>query len=196
MKTFELTVPKIHCVKKNDWFNKDKVYFVCIIIASNSNANTEPRIAFTGISPVSKKIKKGEMIELDLGKKWDFTIGSDEVYNVSFGLYEYDKGDVYDAYSKEIKEIIKSGKIEWLEIIKKEWDQVKQKFPNISIDDLIMVLPHFGLEIFKELRKDDLLGKRDVSYEYDEDTYRFNPEFDLKEANHHYKIQLNFNLAN
>ena len=49
MKRFE-TVPKIHCAKKNDWLNKDKVYLACIVAAAKSNE--QPRIAFAELSPV------------------------------------------------------------------------------------------------------------------------------------------------
>ena len=59
MKRFE-TVPKIHCAKKNDWLNKDKVYLACIVAAAKSNE--QPRIAFAELSPVSQKLRKDDLL--------------------------------------------------------------------------------------------------------------------------------------
>ena len=193
MKRFELTVPKIHCEKKNDWLNKDKVYLACIVAAAKPNEQL--RVAFAGLSPISQKLKKGDIIALDLKKQWFFEIQPDEVYTVSFGLYEYDNGDVYEAFENEVKEIVESGKIKWNQILMDIWDAIKAKFPNISIDDLVMVLPNVGITIFKELRKDDVLGKRDFTHTYNDDKYKFVPEFDLKDAGHHYKIQIKLDLV-
>ena len=42
--------------------------------------------------------------------------------------------------------------------------------------------------VSQKLRKDDLLGNRAFTHTYNDDKYKFVPEFDLKYSGHHYKI--------
>ncbi len=195
MKTIRMTVPKVHCIKKNDRIlgvslNKDKVYLVAIVTATT--VDETPKIIFSAISGISK-FKKDARKELNLGTEWKFNVEENQVFNVTFGLYDMDKGDVYDVYQQKITEIVDTEGVELNDVIAQLWEAIKDKITNLSISDLVAVLPTIGIKIIEELRKDDLLGKRSISFKANnQKDYELPLEYDLTDNNSHYKVSLQF----
>lgn len=188
MPTITITVPKVRCIKRNDKLNKDKVFLV-VIVTAIKQGDEAPKIIFSGLSNVLK-VKKGAIHSLDLGSKWSFNIEDNEGFNISFGLYEKDKGDVYDAYKEKIEEIITTDGMSFRDVIREVWNAVKEKLTSADLKEILEVLPAVGIKIIKNLRQDDLLGSRTYSYEANNPEIGFVREHDLKEAHSHYELQL------
>lgn len=188
MTKIKISVPKVHCVKKNDFLNKDKVYLV--VIVTTVTADSIPKIVFSGISGVSQKFKKGEIKVLNLGTAWTFDVKDDEVFNLSFGLYEYDNGDVYEKFQDKITEIVTTDGMNYVDVIEEIWKNLKDKVTSLNTANLLTMLPDVGLKILQNLRKDDLLGKRTFGYKGNDPNIEFVPEFDLTDAESFYKIQI------
>jgi len=189
MKTIQITVPKVHCVKKNDLLNKDKVYLVLIVNALKADVNVSPRVAFCGLSPIAE-FKKNDIKILDLGTKWSFNLEEGEAFNITFGLYEKDNGKAYNDYLKKITEIVETNGMTYSDALMKVWDKLKDKLTSLNWISLLTLLPEVGLEILKNFREDDLLGRRTITFKYDDPNMQFVPEFDLTDAESFYKIQL------
>lgn len=189
MKTIQITVPKLHCVKKNDLLNKDKIYLVMIITATKADGSGNPRIVFSGLSGISE-FRKNDIKVFDLGTRWSFNLNDDEVFNISFGVYEQDKGDVYKQYLREITEIIETDGMTYTDMISELWDALKDKVTTLNLVSILLLLPEVGLKILKEFRKDDLIGRRTITFKANDPDMFFTPEFDLKDAESFYKIQI------
>lgn len=188
MKTIRITVPKVHCVKKNDFLNKDRVYLVLLVTAATTKKT--PEIIFSGISGVSGKFKKNSIKALNLGTRWAFEVPDDAVFNITFGLYEYDKGDVYQKYQEKITEIADTKGMNYMEVIQELWKAIKNAVGSLDLKKLILALPEVGLKLLQNLRQDDLLGRRSYSYKANDPNIKYNREFDLTDAGSHYKIQI------
>lgn len=195
MKKIEISVPKVHCIKKNDFLVKDKVYLVCLVTSVEVDSETKPKIIFAGISNITK-FRKNNAKKLPLGSNWNFEVTENEVFNISFGLYEYDKGDTYEQYQNKIDEIISTDGLSLDDVVTFLWDEIKDQIASLNISKLLLALPKVGIKVLQELRKDDLLGKRSISYKYNDSKLDFNPEFNLTDSNSHYNIQLNFKKMN
>ena len=194
MKEIQITIPKVHCQKKNDFLNKDRVYIVVLITTVKVGA--VPKIVFSAISTVSKKLRKKEMTSLNLTKPWTFEVDDDEIFNISFGLYEYDNGDIYDTYQEKIGEINATDGMNYAAILNEIWNGVKDDILNLNLVKLLTILPGIGLNLIKNLRKDDLLGKRSLSFKSNDPNIEFIPEFDLTDSESHYKLQIQMKIIN
>ncbi|WP_185208271.1 hypothetical protein [Chryseobacterium sp. C3] len=192
MKKIQITVPKLHCVKKNDFLNKDRIYLVMIITTTKADGSGNPKVVFSGLSGISE-FRKNDIKVFDLGTRWAFNVNDDEIFNISFGVYEQDRGDVYNQYLRDITAIVETNGMNYNDMITELWNAVKDKVVNLNLVSLLLLLPEVGLKILKDFRKDDLIGKRTISFQANDPNMYFTPEFDLKDAESFYKIQIKLN---
>lgn len=53
MTKIKITVPKVHCVKRNDLFGKDEIFMAILVsTAKPTDEALEPEILFSGVSNI------------------------------------------------------------------------------------------------------------------------------------------------
>ena len=106
----QISVPRIHCIKKNDWLlHKEKV-FVAITVTTGNMADFaeggKPQIVFSGVAPLLE-IDENNIKELPLGSDWVADLGDAEAYALTISLYEKDREEAYDKRPEKVAEISK-----------------------------------------------------------------------------------------
>ncbi|WP_310558878.1 hypothetical protein [Flavobacterium sp.] len=106
----EISVPKIHCKKNNDWLlHKEKV-FVAVTVTTGKMVDFadggKPQTVFSGVTPLLD-LDENTIKELPLGSNWVADLGNAEAYALTIGLYEKDRDDAYDKPPEKVAEISK-----------------------------------------------------------------------------------------
>lgn len=195
MATLKISIPKLQCERKTDLFGTDEVYVATIVTTGKltdlNEDGTLPNIAYASVSPVNEGFKKSTIKALDLGKgiakSISVDLGEAEAFAVAFALYEKDSGDVYDSLQQTFTELPDFQNPTFFGVLKDLLDEIS----GISMDELLDFLLGAVATVFKELKKDDIIGAESFSHAINDPKIAFPKEFQgLRGMGGKYNIQL------
>lgn len=205
MANLKITVPKIHCKKKQDWITPDKVYLAFLVVNGKDVTNNNVEEQVDGkinalISPVNSPIRKGKIQKFDLGNGIGESVSVDiedsEAFSVIFGLYEKDSGDAYDQINESFENSFPDNFTNLPEPNSPGFSNIVQivleELPTgISADKILDFLFGVGKKVFGKFRKDDIIGNGNFSHKIDDPNLNFTREFhDLKMNGSEYNLQI------
>lgn len=183
MKTINIDIPKIHCIRQQHDRISDEVYGLLLITTVSGQQINRP---FARILPIrrdvrSKQIWRGlqqaENIELP-----DTASG----LVVCLALYEKDDGAIYDKIVNEATGAPLSNSVPWQQILQElnvDLELVNGRWKEAASRATVRVLKHYRLE--------DALGVECFAIDLSsEEPDHFSREFTMKSRGGKYKVQI------
>lgn len=200
MSTLRISVPKLHCERKTDLFGTDEVYLALIVYTAKLSEvnNPEPspgRIAFAGVSPLNTGFRRSvikELVLTDAGDNYiDVDLHDADAFAISFGLFEKDNGQLYEELKQGMLIIPSISNPSLSSIFQSIIDQVS----GATVDEFKKILLSVATLLFRELRRDDLIGMDSFTYAINDSTINFDREFQgLRGMGGKYNVQFRLRL--
>jgi hypothetical protein len=180
---------KIKCMRTSADVNPDKIYSVLYFFTGNKVGDDfvpDKNSLVVKVSDVEQHIKK-DYVWKPKQNLFEFDLGANPVFGMTFSLYEMDNAKIYDKLKAgdtgDVKEALNlSGlKLPANPAVPADWIQ-----PAVKI----------LAALFKYARQDDRLGSEPFAYHINDASLGIAKSFEFKKLFSHYEIVLNFTLTN
>jgi hypothetical protein len=205
----KIEVNKIHCERtSNEWF-ADEIYFGILVVSADVQNNeihaNDAAASLAKVSELRKKVKKGEAWKPEVNS-FEVEVPDEGAFMMMLALYEKDDGENYEAMKNSFEAFSTPEKLDWGNVLKSAIGGVLKKENEeneLGVTDiaelvgmatgswklvLAKVLFGAGKEIWKHLKKDDLLGIYEDVFDLNEASDLLPREVDFRLMRSKYKM--------